>query len=225
MTAPRVTVHTIGRDGEPVAVIENFAADPEALRGAARAAAFVPAGEHYPGVRAPVPGRYLADQRALLATVLREVFAVAATVKVLDVGFALVTTPPAALRLEQRMPHVDALAPGRLALVHFLVPGGDDGTGFFRHRGTGYETLDGVRSGTYLAALDRDLRRHGPPPPAYPDGDTPLFERTAHFGGVYNRALLYRGRLLHSGAIAPGHGLSADPATGRLTITGFFAAA
>ncbi len=222
MTAPRVTVHRVGREGEPVAVIENFAAAPDALRAAAQAQAFTPAGQHYPGLRAPVPDTYLADQRALLATVLREVFGVAATVRVLDIGFALVTTPPAALSIEQRLPHVDAIAPGRLALVHYLVPGGDDGTGFFRHRGTGYETLDAARSTAYLAQLGDELRRHGPPPAAYPEGDTPLFERTAHFDGLYNRALLYRSRLLHSGVIAPGHRLTPDPATGRLTITGFF---
>lgn len=224
MTLPRVTVHCVGRQGEPVAVIENFSGDPEALRAAAQTQNFGRAGNHYPGLRAPVPATYLTEQRALLGTVLREVFDVAATVKVLDVGFALVTTPPAALSLEQRLPHVDALEPGRLALVHYLVPGGDDGTAFFRHRSTGFETLDAARSTAYFARLADDLRWHGSPPPAYPDGDTPVFERIAHFDGAYNRALVYRGSLLHSGAISARHALAADPATGRLTVTGFFAA-
>lgn len=221
---PRITVRRIGREGEPVAVIEDFAADPEALRAAARAQRFGSAGHHYPGLRAPVPAAYLADHRALLAAVLNQVFGVAATARVLDIGFALVTTPPAALGVEQRLPHVDALDPGQLALVHYLVPGGDDGTGFYRHRGTGFETLDAARSAGYRSCLTGELRTHGTPPAAYPFGATPLFERTALFDGVYNRALVYRGRMLHSGAISPGHGLAADPATGRLTITGFFTA-
>jgi hypothetical protein len=40
---------------------------------------------------------------------------------------------------------------------------------------------------------------------------------------VYNRALLYRSSLLHSGEIADDVSLASDPQTGRLTITGFFA--
>ena len=224
MIAPRVTVRRIGNEGEPVAVIDNFAADPEALRRQAMVARFAPAGHHYPGRRAPVPASYLADQRALLGTVLREVFGVVNKVSVLDVGFALVTMPPGELSLEQRLPHVDALEPGRLALVHYLVPAGNDGTAFYRHRGTGFETLDQARSAAYFDRLGDDLRQHGAPPPAYLAGDTPLFERTAIFDGTYNRALLYRGKLLHCGAIAANSSLAADPATGRLTVTAFFAA-
>jgi hypothetical protein len=37
----------------------------------------------------------------------------------------------------------------------------------------------------------------------------------------YNRALLYRSHLLHSGAIRMDGGLSPEPEHGRLTITAF----
>jgi hypothetical protein len=222
MTGPRVTVHTLGAEREPVAVIENFAADPVALLAIAATSDFSAAGNHYPGLRAALPPAYLADQRGLLATVLHEVFGTGDRLRVLDAGFAIVTTPAAALSLVQRLPHVDALEPGRLALIHYLVPGGTTGTGFYRHRTTGFETVDAARAPPYFAALNADVRRHAPPP-AYLAGSTPLFEQTGSFDGVFNRALLYRGRMLHSGIIAPGGPGSADPANARLTITGFFA--
>lgn len=222
MKPPRVTVHVLGREREPVAVIEDFAADPDALRAAAAAGVFEPAGQHYPGIKTPLPASYLRDQRGLLATVMSQVFGVTGSARVLEARFSIVTTPPAELSLQQRLPHVDALEPGRLALIHYLVPDATDGTAFFRHRATGFETVDSARAPAYFAALDDEVRRHGVAP-GYLAGDTPLFERTGAFDGIYNRALVYRGRLLHCGAITPGQSLPTDPATGRLTVTGFFA--
>lgn len=224
MTLPTVSVHMIGNEREPVAVIENFALDPDALREDAATRAFVAGGHNYPGVRAPVSDDYLPRQRAVLGPVFSEVFGIEDKVSILDVAYSLVTTAPDALTLEQRLPHVDALEPGRLALIHYLVPQGSDGTAFYRHRATSFETVDRPRSKAYFAGLNNDLKRHGDPPAAYLHGNTPIFEQTGHFDGIYNRALVYRSRMLHSGAITPGNAMPADPKTGRLTITGFFAA-
>ncbi len=224
MLPPQITVHHIGREREPVAVIEHFAPDPQALRAAATGAIFGQAGEHYPGVRASLPPTYLPNVRGKLGAVFREVFGVAETVSVLDIRFSIVSVAPAALSLEQRLPHVDALEPGRLALIHYLGAADEDGTAFYRHRATGFETIDRGRSADYFAALKADLDQHGTPPSGYLVGDTPIFERIGQFAGCFNRALVYRGRLLHSGDIRPGRTLSADPAEGRLTVTGFFAA-
>ena len=223
MTAPRVTVRRVGEEREPIAIIDHFAPDPDALRAFAAAQTYAPAGRHYPGIKAALPDHYLRDQGALIATVLREVFAVTAAVSVLEARFSIVTVPPDRLSREQRLPHVDALEPGRLALIHYLVPGDTDGTAFYRHRSTGFETVDAARSPAYFAALNRELDESGGPPAAFIAGDTPIFVRTGYCAGTYNRALLYRGRVLHSGAIAPGAALPADAGSGRLTVTGFFA--
>jgi len=224
MMRPRIVARRIGREGEPVAIIDGFASCPDRLRAEAAEAAFARSDGHYPGVKAPVPPSYMIEQRDVLAVVFREVFSVTGKVAILEASFAIVSAPAEALALEQRIPHTDGLAPGRLALVHFLVPGRCDGTAFFRHRRTGFETVDSARSPAYFSALNADLRQHGLPPPAYPEGDSPMFERTGHVQGLYNRALVYRSRMLHSGAIMPGRAQAADAATGRLTITGFFEA-
>lgn len=223
MTSPTVTVRQVGIERESVVVIDGFAADPGGLRAFAAQQPYEAAGRHYPGIKAPLPDDYMPAQRGLIATILREVFAVAGKVSILEARFSIVTALPDTLSLEQRLPHVDALEPGRLALIHYLVPEGTGGTAFYRHRATGFETVDAARSPAYFAALNRDLQATGAPA-AYIVGDTPLFEQTAAVAGAYNRALLYRSRVLHSGAISPDAALSADPRTGRLTVTGFFAA-
>ena len=223
MIRPEIAARLIGEERQPLVTIDGFAPDPAALRDAAAAARFAPASNHYPGLSAPVPRDYLVAVQPVLALVLREVFGHRRAWRVLDARFALVTTPPDRLSTAQRLPHVDALDPGQIALVHYLMLEGGDGTAFFRHRATGYETLTAARAPTYQAALAAEIAK-APPPPAYIAGDTPQFARTAHVAARDNRALLYRGALLHSGAISAGARLSPDPRAGRLTVTAFLAA-
>jgi hypothetical protein len=220
---PDISARRVGAQREPVAIVDGFHPDPDELRAAAARVSFELARHHYPGVRAPLPADYVAHTQAVIATVLREVFGHAEGAGLIDASFSIVTTPPDALTLQQRLPHVDATARERIALVHYLDPAGGDGTAFYRHRATGFETVDGGRESTYFPVLDRQLRDSGEPAPAYIAGDTPLFERTALVEARYNRAVIYRSAMLHSGAIAPGAALSADPAIGRLTVTAFLA--
>ncbi|MDB5676250.1 MAG: hypothetical protein JWM65_3232, partial [Sphingomonas bacterium] len=62
----------------------------------------------------------------------------------------------------------------------------------------------------------------GPPPPDYWTGDGALFERIFAVEAKYNRAIVYPSFLLHSGLIGADASLSPDPASGRLSVTGFF---
>lgn len=220
MNQPDISARRVGVQREPVVVVDGFHPDPDGLRAAAAQATFAPARHHYPGIRAPLPAEYLARTRTVIATVLREVFGHAQGASLIDASFSIVTTAPDALTLVQRLPHVDATARERIALVHYLDPTGG-GTAFYRHRMTGFETVEGGRELRYFRALEQQLRDGGEPRPAYIAGDTPLFARTALVEARYNRAVIYRSAMLHSGAIAPGAALSADPATGRLTVTAF----
>lgn len=213
----------IGLEREPLVTIDAFAADPGSLRAAAVAAPFIAAGQHYPGIRAQLPPTYLTDQLPLIAKAVTRAFGRCRRIHVVDASYSMVTRRPDELHVRQRLPHVDAYGRERLALVHFLSPGDQDGTAFFRHRATGFETVDEARAPGFFARLDGELRAGSQPPAGYVAGDTALFERTALVPARYNRALLYRSCLLHSGAISPDALLSADPAHGRLTVTGFFA--
>lgn len=223
MIQPDISARRIGREQQPVAIVDGFHPDPDALRAFAATATFGPAHRHYPGIRADLPGDYFAAVRPALTLVLREVFG-AERIDLLDASFSIVTAAPETLALEQRLPHVDAIVPGRIALVHYLSPTETDGTAFFRHRATGFETIDEARSAGYLAALDGELKAGATPPAAYMSGSTDLFEEVWRADARFNRAVIYRSALLHSGAISPGARLDADPATGRLTVTAFLSA-
>jgi len=222
VTVPDIRARRIGREGLPLAVIDHFSPDPEALRAFALDQAFEPARNHYPGVRAPLPADYLCAQAGVLGLVLDQVFGVTgATARVLDACFAMVCTPRETLSREQRLPHVDATAADRIALVHYLSSN-LAGTAFFRHRATGFESVYGERAGPYLAALNSELTGDDPDTD-YVHSDTSTFERIHTVEAAFNRAVIYRGHALHSGAIAPDTPLSADPSTGRLTVTAFLA--
>lgn len=221
MSRPDIAVHHIGREAQPLVIIDGFAPDPEALRAAAIARKFGSAAQHYPGIRAPLPDDYFHRQQPIIDAVLGEVFGHTGPAHVIDASFSIVTRQPAALTLKQRLPHCDSYVVGRIALIHYLSPEDSDGTAFFRHRSTGFETVDESRSATYADRLAAELADGGMPPKGYVSGDTTLFERTMLAEARYNRALIYRSYLLHSGAIATDARLSPDPATGRLTITGF----
>ncbi len=87
--APSVRVERIGREGEPVVVIDGFAADPAALRAAAAAPTFAPDGTHYPGIKAAVPPGLFRRRRAdAVGIVLRDVFGFAEPASVIDAWFS-----------------------------------------------------------------------------------------------------------------------------------------
>lgn len=222
MIRAQIVARRVGDEAQPVVIVDGFHPDPDALRDGAAARSFAAAKHHYPGIRALLPPTYFADVRPVLTRVLDEVFGYAGGVSLIDASFSIVTTPPARLSVSQRLPHVDSVELDRVALVHFLSPDGGDGTAFFRHRATGFESVEEARAPAYYARLNAQLA--GDEPAAtYIADSTALFERTALVEARYNRAILYRSAMLHSGAIRPDAALDPDPATGRLTVTGFFA--
>lgn len=221
MTGPDIRARRVGLERQPIAIIDGFSPGPDILRQQARDAAFSPARDHYPGIRAALPQDYFQTHAEVFATVLMEVFGATRPARVLDGSFSLATTPPDALSLHQRLPHIDATAPGRIALVQYLSPHPTAGTAFFRHRSTGFEGVDAARSQTYLETLNAELASGPGPGQGYIHADTALFERIDAVDAVYNRAVMYRSNRLHSGAIEADTVLSADPAVGRLTVTAF----
>lgn len=219
----KVDVVRIGSEGEPVVVVDDLVADPAALVEQAAALALTPMGAFYPGLRASVPASYCAEIAPLVGTAMRRIFGYHARMRFERALFSLVTTPSAELSLAQRIPHVDGVEEGRVAIVHFLGAVDHGGTSFWRHRSTGFETVDQTRQRRYLDTLRADFDRLGEPPPAYIGADTAVFERTALFDARPNRALIYRSKLLHCAAV-PDRPLSADPRLGRLTVASFLTA-
>lgn len=222
--ARTLEVRRLGREGEPLAVIDNLMREPQALVEAAtqmRFAPLAPAGNYYPGHRAAAPGAYLSVLLEAIRPILHDVFEVQADAKAgASCHFSLVTLPPDQLNLGQRLPHIDSDDPGRLAILHYLCGPEHGGTAFYRHRASGLETVTPDRSKAYFATLRAELDRDGQPAAAYLDGDTPLFEEIGRVQAAVDRVVLYRGCLLHSGVVDPAR-LSLDPRGGRLTVNTF----
>jgi len=219
-------VEEIGREKNRVLVVDDFLPDAEAL--IAQASALAPFDPHdgkYPGVRRAFglddgPGLHVRQGLQSLAPLMGQVFGLHAF-SVLRMGFHLVTMRADELNPWQRIPHFDHIDPGHFALLHFLSPMPQGGTNFYRHRGTGFERISLDREPVYAAARTAEMQANGPPPAAFFNESDQDFERTAYFEGRFNRLLVYRGSLLHSGYIPPDFAFSPDPARGRLTCNIF----
>ncbi len=223
--APSVAVRRIGQEQRSLVVVDGLLAEPEAMVDyAATEVRFAPlraAANFYPGLRAAAPQPYVAALFGALRETLREVFRAPVDGSLrLTCALSLTTLSPERLNLAQRLPHVDTVEPGQLAILHYLGDPRHGGTGFFRHRSTGFETLDRERAPAYFAALEREVAEH-PPEPDYVRGSTPLFEQTEAVEARFNRVVVYESQLLHSGLIDPASGLTDDPRTGRLTANAF----
>jgi hypothetical protein len=140
--------------------------------------------------------------------------------------FALVTRPPETLAPCQRFCHRDRLSsePGTLiaASVLYLFDKPElGGTSFYRPRRPRPE-IDALVQDSVRLANDDFNARYPDIAPGYMRDANPWFEHTATVAPRYNRLIVYRGDLFHSGDIARPDLLSADPARGRLTVNGFF---
>ncbi|MEJ0061175.1 MAG: DUF6445 family protein [Terricaulis sp.] len=158
-----VSVDLKGHEKQPVVAIDNYCADPAALVDLARSLTFEPIGPFYPGIRAPMPKGEYGALFAPLSEILRGVFGYGARAHIDECFFSLVTTKPADLAPIQRMPHFDGVEPNRIAVLLYLCPPEHGGTSFYRHRGTGFETVSAARLDGYRASLDADVRAHGLP--------------------------------------------------------------
>lgn len=218
----RVSEHILGEEKAALLVIDDFVADAEQLVEFAAHQNFAPAGQAFPGIRAPAPQAYM----KLLLTSLQGIIFKYFNIKGSQLGlsmchYSMVTTPPEKLSLVQRVPHIDATDTNGLASVHYLFKKELGGTAFYRHRSTGFEYIDDSRAKEYFAALERESADERFPGCRYINGDTPFFQQIAAQEGVFNRMLVYRRNSLHSGSIDEHFIPDSDPRTGRLSINSF----
>ena len=219
---PDITVRLrrIGNEAQPLMVVDNVLADPEAMIDAAKRADFyVPEHTKYPGLNAPLPERYYQTVVTALRGPIEAAFGLPRDDWVKFFGFfALATTSADEAEPIQKIPHHDTLDSGRLALVHYLCRGDFGGTGFFRHRSTGFESVDSVRQPPYVAAAKSELEAAFLT--GYADAGMVNYELIGEAEMVFNRLIIYRTHVLHSGLLSRAS-LSPDPASGRLTANGF----
>ena len=213
----------VGNDRAPVIVVDDVWPDARSLfEHASSRTDYGASSLYYPGVRCAAPKDYAQAIVDSLSALIHDALGVRGTLAITDSVISLVTTPPDKLVPFQRVPHYDSTDPNRVALLHYLCASG--GTSFYRHRGSGTETVTADAEEAYIRQVNAEVRATGMPPPRYVDGDSPLFERIGRYDAVFNRALIYRGNMLHSVNVPPDFIPDTNPRTGRLSVNTFLLA-
>jgi len=177
----------------------------------------------YPGISLALDPRADDAMREFFTLHMRRYFNARRIVKMLA-RYSLVTLAPEELSPSQRICHQD---PGddpnlsRLACTLYLFH--DEALG-----GTSF--YEPTRSFAETARLFTDAKAMTAPQfterygiqPSYLCDSNAYFRRTATVPARWNRAVFYSGALLHSGQITAPERMTADPATGRLTVNFFF---
>lgn len=213
---------TFGREKSPLLVIDNFINNAEQLVQTASEKHFTHTTRYFPGIRAKAPLLYKDFMLSCLKNLLIDFFQLSSSRFSFSMcHYSLITTPPEKLELIQRIPHIDSTVGNGLASVHYLFKNPLGGTAFYRHRSTGFESIDESRAKKYFATLEQESADPHFPGCAYINGDTPFYERIAEQEGIFNRILIYRRNSLHSGSIDKTFVPDANPLTGRLSINSF----
>ncbi len=218
----RIRKLTIGVEKAPLLVIDNFVANADELIENAASTTFAERSRFYPGIRAQAPLSYQQLVIAGLQDALLECLEMqSGSLRFSMCCYSLITTLAKELAAPQRIPHIDSLSKQGLASIHYLFKRNLGGTAFYRHRKTGFESIDESRNEMYLRSLQGENMEPDAPGPGYINGDTDLFEQIAKQEGVFNRMLIYRRNSLHSGCIGGNFVPDPNPLTGRLSINSF----
>ncbi len=224
--AARVDLRRIGRELNPLIVIDDILVDDdaEALAAFAVSAGWAPPeSTYYPGLNAPLPPSYLRTLAPVLRSTFERGFGMSAQARLNVYGFfALATWGLERFGPLQRIPHYDQPRTDSLAMVHYLCKDQGGGTGFFRHKASGYEAIDAVRREGYMVTVAGEIERDGQLLTGFAGPDTPNYEMIDHVEMRFNRTVLYQSHLLHC-ALFDGVRLSDDPRAGRLTANSFYA--
>src|SRR6267142_2881372 len=178
-------------------------------------------GNLYPGVRARVPAEFSQPFHAWLTRTLHRTGVLEESSHIHDDAsfFSVVDKNCAALLPLQRIPHYDSTDPRVFAAVIYLFDRANSGTSFYRHRTTGYERIGEDNRDNYKIALNRNMKKLGPPAREYTNGSNDLFERTHSVDSKFNRIVVYSGNVLHAADIDGSLFSGNDNSQWRLTVT------
>lgn len=222
----RLETRIVGNEKTPIVIIDEPIQSTDALVQYAQQRADFISGDDssYPGIRAELPSAYADALGPQLIGMISHVFKIPPSARphLVHQLFSLVALQPGELAPLQRLPHTDNRSPYYFATVHYLANGDHGGTGFFRHRLTGYECITNERYESFKSAETTHISVNGTPADKYINATDEHYELYAEVEYKPNRMAIYPGNVLHSGLIKPDRDIDADPATGRLTANLFF---
>lgn len=219
----RMQAVDLGADKSRLMVVDNALLNPtDIVDHAVHNSNFVsPDWGFYPGYTASLDKKLIYSVILPMRALLKTVFGVPEAMPLAFSGyFALVTLPPEALKPIQTVPHVDTNSSTQLAILLHLSDPPRGGTAFYRHKATGFETIDKTRTPRFTAAREVEFLARRDRPARYMAGTDDQYEQLAAVEARFNRMIVYHSNLLHSGLCEP-EKLSNDPRTGRLTMNIF----
>jgi len=228
MFNPTPRIHLVPIPGQlPCVVVDDFLLDPDALVADAvqYRAGFAPAPHNaFPGQEMRMPDDFSARLDEYFMLHIRNRLGARRTSQMFS-RLSMVSLAPDQLRPLQRVCHHDnyATSPTQCFPASVLYLFKDPqlgGTSFYRPKQPMPETHALFDA---LAGMDNDeFTRLTGADPAYLTGSNDYFELIATVPAAYNRAIFYDGSIFHSSHITQPELLTSDPATGRLTLNGFW---
>ncbi len=228
MFNPSPKINAVSIDGEHACfVIDDALTEPTQLLGYAlahRADFSMAPFNAYPGLEFHLPGDMSALQDDFFRLHIRRLLGARRTLQMYS-RLSLVTLPPEKLSPIQWLCHRDRMGVPSdqcvaASVLYLFKDEALGGTSFFKPR----------KSAATTEALMRLAADSAPESFAVKTGMSPgylldsneYFERVCTVPARWNRMIFYNGSLFHSPDIRAPEKLSADPATGRLTLNGFF---
>ena len=216
----------IGKEKHRLLIIDDFAADPKSLVDyACNETDFIhvkPPENFYPGIVGQLPKQYSLNLYDALQPLISKKFDQQMNDQSRKYGaFSITTLKPGQLHPLMCIPHVDTVDQNQLAILLYLCDDTHGGTSFFKHRQTGYESLDKQRMAEYKESCLKHFATNGQPSQNYILDDTLLFKKINSVNAKFNRLVIYHSHILHSGNININTGLPSSPGKGRLTANSF----
>lgn len=183
--------------GVPVLIIDDFYADPDAVRAQALQARYDLSMAQYPGRHAPLD-RNSVELNEVLQTLARTATALGdRSYRAADFvsDFSIVTTRPGDLLAVQKHPHID---PTPVLGLVYLTPGSVEGTCFFHNEMLGTHAVVTEQQMTaYGQFIDQYSKKLAPPGYTF-DEHHPAWKKFYTIEPVFNRFVFYPGNVFHS---------------------------
>lgn len=217
-------IQKVGNENTAIIIIDDFSDSPDNLLSyvtqQCKLTCLKKEENFYPGVTGSADPSYTKNLYQALKPIIKKVYKLPVAYPTrLESSYAMVTFSPDDLNQNQRIPHYDSVTKGQLAILHYLCDYPFQGTAFYRHKETGYETITRTRTEHYWSIAEEKLKNNAYPE-QYANHGNDDYEKIEDVPVKFNRLIIYPSQLLHSSLINPEH-LSSDPLKGRLTLRTF----
>jgi hypothetical protein len=222
----KITAFPLG-NGQTCWVVDDVLLQPKRLRQFAidQVAQFQQAPFNaYPGVEFPMPAEITEKINYFFTTHIRRLFNIRRLLKS-NTRMAMVTLPPEQLQARQWICHRDSawVEPTHCISASVLYLFDDPilgGTNFYAPKKPMPEIERFVHDASTMSN-ETFSAKHAIKPGYYAGGDD-YFETIGSVPAKFNRMIFYDGRIFHCGDIHTHERMNPNPATGRLTLNGFF---